>query len=159
MNGRRELTSRCFRQRFSENWKLNRSYLKTLEISTGASMELKDISGLVNNCVEEAGIQNGIVLVYTPHTTAGITINENADPSVKSDMIKFFSEMVPDKSYFRHMEGNSSSHIMSSLISPSQSFILDNGRLILGTWQGIFFCEFDGPRSRKVYVKILSEDQ
>ena len=138
---------------------MNRSYLKTLEISTGASMELKDISGLVNDCVGEAGIQNGIVLVYTPHTTAGITINENADPSVKSDMIRFFSEMVPDKSYFRHMEGNSSSHIMSSLISPSQSFILDNGRLILGTWQGIFFCEFDGPRSRKVYVKILSEDQ
>ena len=122
-------------------------------------MELKDISGLVNDCVGESGIQNGIVLVYTPHTTAGITINENADPSVKSDMIRFFSEMVPDKSYFRHMEGNSSSHIMSSLISPSQSFILDNGRLILGTWQGIFFCEFDGPRSRKVYVKILSEDQ
>lgn len=138
---------------------MNRSYLKTLEISTGTSMELKDISGLVNDCVGEAGIQNGIVLVYTPHTTAGITINENADPSVKSDMIRFFSEMVPDKSYFRHMEGNSSSHIMSSLISPSQSFILDNGRLILGTWQGIFFCEFDGPRSRKVYVKILSEDQ
>ncbi len=138
---------------------MNNSYLKTLEISTGTSMELKDISGLVNDCVGEAGIQNGIVLVYTPHTTAGITINENADPSVKSDMIRFFSEMVPDKSYFRHMEGNSSSHIMSSLISPSQSFILDNGRLILGTWQGIFFCEFDGPRSRKVYVKILSEDQ
>lgn len=138
---------------------MNRSYLKSLEISTGASMELKDISGLVNDCVREAGIQNGIVLIYTTHTTAGITINENADPSVKSDMIKFFSEMVPDKSYFRHMEGNSSSHIMSSLISPSQSFILDNGRLILGTWQGIYFCEFDGPRSRKVYVKILSEDQ
>jgi len=138
---------------------LNRSYLKILEISTGAPMELKDISGLVNDCVGEAGVQNGIILVYTPHTTAGITINENADPSVKSDMIRFFSEMVPDRSYFRHMEGNSSSHIMSSLISPSQSFILDNGRLILGTWQGIFFCEFDGPRSRKVYVKILSEDQ
>ncbi len=138
---------------------MNRSYLKILEISTGAPMELKDISGLVNDCVGEAGVQNGIILVYTPHTTAGITINENADPSVKSDMIRFFSEMVPDRSYFRHMEGNSSSHIMSSLISPSQSFILDNGRLILGTWQGIFFCEFDGPRSRKVYVKILSEDQ
>ena len=137
---------------------MNRSYLKILEISTGAPMELKDISGLVNDCVGEAGVQNGIILVYTPHTTAGITINENADPSVKSDMIRFFSEMVPDKSYFRHMEGNSSSHIMSSLISPSQSFILDNSRLILGTWQGIFFCEFDGPRSRKVYVKILSED-
>ncbi len=129
------------------------------EISTVASMELKDISGLVKKYVGESDIGNGIVLVYTPHTTAGITINENADPSVKSDMIKFLSEMVPDKSYFRHMEGNSSSHILSSLISPSQSFILDNGRLILGTWQGIFFCEFDGPRSRKVYVKILSEDQ
>jgi len=122
-------------------------------------MELKDISAPVNKFVEETGIQRGIVLVYTPHTTAGITINENADPSVKSDMIRFFEEMVPNKSWFRHMEGNSPAHIMSSLISPSQSFILDHGRLVLGTWQGIFFCEFDGPRSRKVYIKVLSQDQ
>ena len=122
-------------------------------------MEFKDITGYVEEFVNESGCKSGIVLVYTPHTTAGITINENADPAVKSDMIRFFSEMVPDKSYFSHMEGNSRSHILSSLISPSQTFILNKGRLLLGTWQGIFFCEFDGPRSRKVFVKILSEDQ
>lgn len=120
-------------------------------------MEFKDISSDVLNFVKDSGVQEGIVLVYTPHTTAAITINENADPSVKSDMTKFFSKLVPQESWFRHMEGNSPSHIMSSLISPSQSFILNDGELILGTWQGIFFCEFDGPRSRKFYVKIIGD--
>lgn len=132
-------------------------YLRIFEINTGSSMEFKDITGLIKECVDESGCQSGILLVYTPHTTAGITINENADPSVRSDMIRFFSELVPQKSWFRHMEGNSPAHIMSSLISPSQSFILENGRIILGTWQGIFFCEFDGPRTRKLYVKIIED--
>jgi len=121
-------------------------------------MEMIDISEPIMDFVEKSGIKSGIAVVYTPHTTAGITINENADPSVKSDMTKFLQEMVPHKSWFRHMEGNSSAHILSSLISPSQYFILEKGSLIIGTWQGIFFCEFDGPRSRKVYVKILSDD-
>lgn len=138
---------------------MSEKYLKVFGINTSSSMEFKDITGYVEEFVNESGCKSGIVLVYTPHTTAGITINENADPAVKSDMIRFFSEMVPDKSYFSHMEGNSRSHILSSLISPSQTFILNKGRLLLGTWQGIFFCEFDGPRSRKVFVKILSEDQ
>ncbi|MEN8223634.1 MAG: secondary thiamine-phosphate synthase enzyme YjbQ [Acidobacteriota bacterium] len=131
--------------------------LKAFNIRTANSMEFKDISSDVLNFVKDSGVQEGIVLVYTPHTTAAITINENADPSVKSDMTKFFSKLVPQESWFRHMEGNSPSHIMSSLISPSQSFILNDGELILGTWQGIFFCEFDGPRSRKFYVKIIGD--
>ena len=131
------------------------SHLKVFDVKTSSSMEFVDISTDVIQFVKNSGIQNGIVLVYTPHTTAGITINENADPSVKYDMTKFFSRLVPHESWFRHMEGNSPSHIMSSLISPSQTFILNNGSLILGTWQGIFFCEFDGPRSRKLYVKIV----
>ncbi len=122
-------------------------------------MEFKDITSSVIEYVNKSKTENGIVLVYTPHTTAGITVNENADPAVQSDMIRFYKELVPDKSWFNHMEGNSSAHIMSSLISPSQSFILENGKLVLGTWQGIFFCEFDGPRSRKVFIKILGEDQ
>ena len=122
-------------------------------------MEFVDISSSVQQVVASSGVQEGIVLVYTPHTTAAITINENADPSVKYDMTKFYTKLVPRESWFRHIEGNSHSHIMSSLLSPSQSFILNNGKLILGTWQGIFFCEFDGPRSRKFYVKILSEDK
>ena len=134
------------------------SHLKVFDIRTSSSMEFIDISSDILEFVNNSGVQDGIVLVYTPHTTAAITINENADPSVKTDMTKFFTKLVPQESWFRHMEGNSHSHIMSSLISPSQSFILNNGNLILGTWQGIFFCEFDGPRSRKFYVKILSED-
>ncbi len=131
--------------------------LEVFDVRTSSSMEFVDISADVIQFVKSSGIQDGIVLVYTPHTTAAITVNENADPSVKYDMTKFFSKLVPQESWFRHMEGNSPSHIMSSLISPSQSFILNNGSLILGTWQGIFFCEFDGPRSRKFYVKILPE--
>ncbi len=135
------------------------SILKVFEIKTSTSMEFKDISSDVIQFVDDSKVRDGIVLVYTPHTTAAITINENADPSVKHDMTKFFTKLVPRESWFRHLEGNSHSHIMSSLISPSQYFILNNGSIILGTWQGIFFCEFDGPRSRKFYVKILSEDK
>jgi len=134
-------------------------HLKTFNLETSSSMEFIDISSSILQFTGSSGVKEGIVLVYTPHTTAAITINENADPSVKYDMTKFFTNLVPRESWFRHMEGNSHSHIMSSLISPSQSFILNNGELILGTWQGIFFCEFDGPRSRKFYVKILSENK
>jgi len=126
-------------------------------LSTTSPIEFSDISSQVLRFVKNSGIREGLVLVYTPHTTAAITINENADPSVKHDMSAFLKKLVPAESWFRHMEGNSHSHILSSLLSPSQTFILQNGNLVLGTWQGIFFCEFDGPRSRKFYVKILPD--
>ncbi len=128
--------------------------LKLIEVRSSDKMEFIDITGRIINYVNEVDVESGILIIYTPHTTAGITVNENADPSVKSDMIRYFSETVPDKSYFSHMEGNSPSHIMSSIISPSQTFIISGGKIILGTWQGIFFCEFDGPRNRKVYLKV-----
>ena len=131
------------------------SVLKTFSVRTSDHIELVDITSEIVEMVKEAGIAQGTLLVYTPHTTAGITINENADPAVPQDIVRFIQEMVPHKNYFRHMEGNSPSHILSSLFSPSQLLIIENGRLLLGTWQGVFFCEFDGPRTRKVHLKIM----
>jgi secondary thiamine-phosphate synthase enzyme len=115
-----------------------------------------DITHEVKRYVSEQEVKDGIVLVYTPHTTAGITINENADPAVTTDIEEFLKRKIPHESYFRHMEGNSPSHIMSSYFSASETLIIDNGHLVLGTWQGIYFCEFDGPRTRKVHLKIIA---
>jgi secondary thiamine-phosphate synthase enzyme len=95
------------------------------------------------------------VLIFTPHTTAGVTINENADPAVRHDIGEFFKRRLPHQDYFRHSEGNSPAHILSSLISASETLIIENGELTLGVWQGIFFCEFDGPRQRRVLLKII----
>lgn len=134
----------------------NVSKPEVLDISTTGSIEFLDITDYLSGLPEKRGVNDGIMIVYTPHTTAGITINENADPSVKSDMKNFFKEKVPHEDYFKHMEGNSPSHILSTLVSPSETIIISDGKLMLGTWQGIFFCEFDGPRNRKVYIKIIS---
>lgn len=128
---------------------------KSLEVNTKQYIEFIDITHEVRDYVREKGVKSGILLVYTPHTTAGITINENADPSVRSDIEEFIKKRIPHEKYFKHMEGNSPSHIMSSLFSASETLIVDNGELVLGTWQGIFFCEFDGPRTRRVFLKIL----
>ena len=115
-----------------------------------------DIHKIVNNC----NISEGVCRIFVPHTTAGITINENADPAVMSDIINFLQILIPQsggKYAFRHMEGNSDAHIKSSLTGPSLDIIIHNGRLILGTWQGIMFAEYDGPRNRRVYVQIQGE--
>ncbi len=133
------------------------SGFKTINVRTSRSIELIDITHEVKRFVSEQGIKDGIVLVYTPHTTAGITINENADPAVTADIEAFLSRKIPHESYFRHMEGNSPSHIMSSYFSASETLIIDDGRLVLGTWQGIYFCEFDGPRTRKVHLKVIAD--
>jgi secondary thiamine-phosphate synthase enzyme len=101
------------------------------------------------------GWQDGILVVYTPHTTSAVTINENADPDVQRDMNSFLSKLIPNLSEFRHAEGNSDSHIKSSLIGCSETIIVENGNMVLGTWQGIYFCEFDGPRTRKVHLKFI----
>jgi secondary thiamine-phosphate synthase enzyme len=114
-----------------------------------------DISREVRAAVEACEVQDGIVTVFCPHTTAAITINENADPSVTHDMMKKLDLMAPrDESYYTHMEGNSDSHVKSSLVGASEAIILEGGELQLGTWQGIYFCEFDGPRSRTVWVTV-----
>ena len=128
-----------------------------INIKTTSHEELKDITSEVQNIVRQSEVQDGICLVYTVHTTAGITINENADSSVKGDILNGIKSLGLESQSYKHMEGNSPSHIKSSLFGCSESLIIENGRLILGTWQGIFFCEFDGPRSRKVYVKIIGE--
>jgi secondary thiamine-phosphate synthase enzyme len=113
-----------------------------------------DITSLVQKEVAKAGVTEGVCTVYVPHTTAGITINEGADPDVCQDILAKLSEMVPAHARYRHTEGNADSHIKASLMGSSVSVIVENGRLVLGTWQKIFFCEFDGPRSRKVFVRI-----
>jgi secondary thiamine-phosphate synthase enzyme len=127
-----------------------------IKVKTGSRVEMLDITPLVQREVYQKGVSEGICVVYVPHTTAGITINEGADPAVCTDIITKLNELVPPHAGYLHMEGNADSHIKASLMGSSVSVIIDQGNLSLGTWQKIFFCEFDGPRSRKVYVKIIS---
>ncbi len=114
-----------------------------------------NITGKVMEAVAKSGISEGAVLVFCPHTTAGITINENADPDVVRDMLLGLDKAYPDRTEFRHLEGNSSAHLKASAVGSGQYIIVQSGRPVLGTWQGIYFCEFDGPRNRKFYVKVL----
>ncbi|SES34819.1 secondary thiamine-phosphate synthase enzyme YjbQ [Salipaludibacillus aurantiacus] len=130
--------------------------LKKLSLSTGSRDEMQDITNEVQRVLDESGVNNGVVYVYCAHTTGGITINENADPDVKRDMIMRWDEVYPwHHEQYRHAEGNTASHLKASTVGASQAVIIDNGKLILGTWQGIYFCEFDGPRQRNVYIKII----
>ena len=127
-------------------------------ISTKSRSQMIDITSQVGSLVGKSCITDGDVIVYCPHTTAGITINENADPSVPHDMLLTLEELLPQhRSGYRHSEGNSDSHCKSSLVGCSEQILIKGGSLQLGTWQGIFFCEFDGPRSRKVIVQIRGE--
>jgi secondary thiamine-phosphate synthase enzyme len=125
-----------------------------LVVSTSKPVEMVDITGEVRKVVRRSKIKSGTCTVFIPHTTAGVTINENADPAVVSDMVMEINKIVPLDDGYRHAEGNSAAHIKSTLYSPSLTLIVDGGDLVLGTWQGIYFCEFDGPRSRKAFVKI-----
>ncbi len=118
---------------------------------------LVDITAEVTEAISESGVNEGICVVYCPHTTAAITINENADPDVKSDFIAGFNKVFPDFETFRHAEGNSDAHIKSSVVGASETIIVTAGRPLLGTWQGVYFCEFDGPRNRKFYVKVMGD--
>ena len=127
-------------------------------ISTKSRNQMIDITSQVRSLVGQTGVTDGDVIVYCPHTTAAITINENADPSVPHDMLLTLEELLPQhRSGYRHSEGNSDSHCKSSLVGCSEQILIKGGSLQLGTWQGIFFCEFDGPRSRKVIVQIRGE--
>jgi len=122
------------------------------EISTQVKEEFIDMTSKVRQIIEDSGIRTGLCTVFVPHTTAGVTINENADPSVQSDILNTLRTMVPDSLPYSHMEGNSPAHVKASLMGSSAQIIINEGGLALGTWQGIFFCEFDGPRRRKVYI-------
>ena len=126
-----------------------------LSVSTGTKMEFVDITSLVQKEVINSGIRDGICYVYNPHTTAGLTINEGADPAVQDDIIGVFKQVIPSNYPYKHMEGNSPAHIMASLMGSSVTVFVENGRLVLGTWQKIFFCEFDGPRARKFFWKVV----
>lgn len=114
-----------------------------------------NITPTVMEAVRKSGIESGAVIVFCPHTTAGITINENADPDVQDDMLGELSRIYPNRSEFKHVEGNSYAHMKASAVGSSATVIVEDGRLVLGIWQGIYFCEFDGPRSRKYYVKVM----
>jgi len=129
--------------------------IKEFEIKSSSKEQLIDITSKVASAVKESGTVQGICVVYTPHTTAGITINENADPAVVQDILSGMKGLNFEKMNFTHMEGNSAAHIKSSLFGCSETIIIDKGQLLLGTWQGIYFCEFDGPRKRTILVKII----
>ena len=123
-----------------------------LKVKSGSRTQLIDITADVQAGLREAGIRDGICMIYVPHTTAAVTINENADPTVKSDILKILNQVIPFDANYGHMEGNSAAHIKSSLVGASEMVAVRNGKLQLGTWQGIFFCEFDGPRRRRVHL-------
>ena len=124
-------------------------------VRTSSHTQMVDITDQVQKIVTESGVQSGICVVFVPHTTAAVTINENADPDVQTDFMKEINKIVPWEDGYRHMEGNSAAHLKSSMMGFSETVIIDQGRLLLGTWQGIYFLEYDGARNRKVYVKIL----
>ncbi len=130
--------------------------MNTIEILTGTREEIIDITPKVAEIAASAGLKDGLCVVFTPHTTAALTINENADPDVKSDLIMAMRKAVPEGLPFAHGEGNSPAHVKASLVGASVSVIIEDGKLRLGTWQGIQFCEFDGPRTRQVWVKVIA---
>lgn len=136
---------------------LYNTFMYRLSIDTKNRQDIIDITTDVQQYLSDNNLTSGIILIYSPHTTAGITVNENADPDIKKDMNAFLNKLVPQDPSFSHIEGNSDSHIKGSLMNFSQTFIVENGKLQLGTWQGIFFMEFDGPRSRKIWVKFIAE--
>jgi len=131
--------------------------MKVIAVKTKAREEFIDITREVQSEVRNSGIKNGIGLVFVPHTTAGITINENADPDVREDILAGLKKIVPDSLPWRHAEGNSPAHIKASLVGSSVFIVIEGGELRLGTWQGIYFCEFDGPRDRKAYVEFFGQ--
>jgi len=126
-----------------------------ITVKTRSRTEFVDITADIQKAVTQTGIDDGLCMIYVPHTTAAVTINESADPSVKSDILMILNKIVPWEDNYRHLEGNSPAHVKSTLVGASELIAVEGGRLALGTWQGIFFCEFDGPRSRKVQVKCI----
>jgi secondary thiamine-phosphate synthase enzyme len=132
-------------------------FFMRLTVKTQSQTEMVDVTAMVQQQVTESAIDSGLCLVFVPHTTAGVTINESADPAVARDILMVLNKIVPWKEAYRHMEGNSPAHLKSSIIGSSQTIAIENGQLVLGTWQGIFFCEFDGPRTRRLDIRLLRE--
>jgi secondary thiamine-phosphate synthase enzyme len=142
-----------------ESWLCNENIqekIKMLTVTSRSRDEFIDITEKIQQVVSSAGnIEKGYCMLFVPHTTAGITINESADPSVKSDILMMLNTLIPREAGYRHLEGNSAAHVKSTLVGVSQLVAIEHNRLVLGTWQGIFFCEFDGPRNRKVHVHLF----
>ena len=131
--------------------------IRQLRVQTKSRTELVDITQGVQRLVAESGIRSGVCHLFVPHTTSGITINENTDPNVGRDILKELNKVIPFDDQYSHNEGNSAAHIKSTLVGVSKSIIVEEGRLALGTWQAIFYCEFDGPRDRRVFVKVMKD--
>ena len=132
------------------------SKIKTLSVQTSRRTEMVDITGQIQELVRLSGVKEGVCHIFEAHTTAGLTINENADPSVQADMLMVLNKIVSEQEAYRHLEGNSPAHVKASLMGAQLTVLVSNGRLVLGTWQGIYLCEFDGPRTRKVHIKIMA---
>jgi len=137
----------------------SRSYVCILDVKTSRRTQLVDVTSGVQRVISESGVASGLCHLYVPHTTAGITINENADPDVPRDIETTLDKLIPKDAGYRHFEGNADSHIKSTLVGVSQSVEIEDGRLALGRWQAIFFCEFDGPRARQLRIKIVPDPQ
>ncbi|MDX9746007.1 MAG: secondary thiamine-phosphate synthase enzyme YjbQ [Syntrophales bacterium] len=131
--------------------------LKQLSIKTTSRCQMVDITGQVRSVLRESGYRNGLCQVYVPHTTAGVTINENADPDVPRDILATLERLIPLHGDYRHREGNADAHVKASLMGSSQTVLFENGHLVLGTWQSLFFCEFDGPRARSLFVRLIQD--
>ncbi|MBW2436653.1 MAG: secondary thiamine-phosphate synthase enzyme YjbQ [Desulfobacterales bacterium] len=126
-----------------------------LSVKTSTRTELIDITSQIAKQVKKSGVSNGLCMLYVPHTTGAVTINESADPSVRGDIMMVLNQIVPWEANYKHLEGNSPAHVKATLVGASELLAIENGALVLGTWQGIFFCEFDGPRTRKIHVRLL----
>ena len=128
-----------------------------LSVKTKSRTELIDITSQIAEQVKQSGVSNGLCMLYVPHTTGAVTINESADPSVRGDIQMILNQVVPWEANYKHLEGNSPAHVKATLVGASELLAIENGALVLGTWQGIFFCEFDGPRTQKVHVRIIEQ--
>jgi secondary thiamine-phosphate synthase enzyme len=131
--------------------------METLRVRTRRRTQLVDVTELVEGAVGESGVDSGVCYVYVPHTTAGVMINEHADPDVASDLEGIFDRLVPHSGPYRHAEGNTDSHAKTVMVGTSQVIFVESGKLVLGTWQGVFLCEFDGPRERKIWIRVLGD--
>ena len=131
--------------------------MEMVRVKTDRRTQLVDVTTPVQQIVAESGVASGVCYVYVPHTTAGVVINEHADPDVATDLERVFDRLVPQKGPYRHSEGNSDSHAKAALVGASQVIFVEGGKLALGTWQGLFFCEFDGPRERKMWINVIGE--
>ncbi len=131
--------------------------MTTFEVSSRQTVEMIDITAKVREAIDKSQLRSGFAVVFTPHTTAAVTINENADPDVVRDMTMELNRIIPFDDGYRHAEGNSAAHIKSTLVGASETILVENAGPVLGTWQGIYFCEFDGPRRRKVHVQVVGQ--